>query len=157
MALEPIFHLGYVVADLDESMETLGAAFDLRWAPSRAVTRLVHTESGVDEVVFRVAYSLREGPYLEIVEGQPGTLWSPDYLGIHHVGFWADDVRAESDRLAELGFAHAAHTDSDAIPGAWRTSFNRNPAGGYVEFVSRSENHGPFVARMAQARSEAGE
>ena len=51
--------------------------------------------SGDVELDLRFAYSATE-PRLEIIRSVPGSLWVPaPGSGIHHLGYWSDDVEHE--------------------------------------------------------------
>jgi hypothetical protein len=137
------YHVGYVVADLEATMESVGRALGVTWAPLRDGNRLsdrtrrVSTPEGARDVRFRVAYSLEGPPYIELIEEVPGTLWVPPDSGAHHIGRWSDEVRSDAAALDTAGCALVAWAESDR-PGAWRWAYHRNPAGGYVEIVDRA-------------------
>jgi len=41
-------------------------------------------------------YSKTE-PRVEVIQSMPGTLWVPaEDSGIHHLGYWSDDVAADA-------------------------------------------------------------
>ena len=69
-------------------------------------------------------------PRLEIIQAVPGTLWEPAAgSGIHHLGYWSDDVAADSAALEERGYA------LEAAGQVW--AYHRNPAGPRIELVNR--------------------
>ena len=45
----------------------------------------------------KMAYSKSE-PRLEIIQSIPGTVWEPADSGVHHIGYWSDDVGQTSRR-----------------------------------------------------------
>ncbi len=132
------FHVGIRVPDLAEAMTELGASVGVTWAPVREVdTQPVWTpEEGLTEVRLRFTYS-REGPqHLELLEGQPGSVWDGrDQPGIHHVGVWVDDVGAEVARARAAGWrvvaAHAGPADDFGL-----FAYVAPPGGSIVEVVS---------------------
>jgi hypothetical protein len=64
--------------------------------------------------------------------------------GIHHLGYWSDDVAADSAALEEAGYAHeGSGVGLDGSP-AW--SYHRSPTGPRIELVSRALE--PFMATM---------
>jgi hypothetical protein len=73
---------------------------------------------------------------LEIIRTIPGTVWVPDAgSGLHHVGYWSDDVGADSARLAQQGYmAEAVGTRPDGTP-SW--AYHRSPTGPRIELVTR--------------------
>ena len=85
------------------------------------------------------AYSKTE-PRLEIIRTVPGSLWEPADSGIHHLGYWSDDVAADSAELERRGFVpEATGRQPDGTP-YW--SFHRAPMGPRVELVSRTVQAG---------------
>jgi hypothetical protein len=47
-------------------------------------------------------------PRLEIIQTVAGTLWEPATgSGIHHLGYWSDDLVQDSRELERRGFAMA--------------------------------------------------
>src|ERR1700745_3359288 len=54
---------------------------------------------GDRSIHLRIAYS-PERPALELIEAVVGTPWAPDRVGLHHLAFFADELVAESERLA---------------------------------------------------------
>jgi hypothetical protein len=84
----------------------------------------------------RCAYS-RSIPRLEIVRTVPGSLWEPAAgSGIHHLGYWSDDVAADSAALAEEGYAvEATGVQPDGVP-YW--AYHRGASGPRIELVSRT-------------------
>ena len=88
------FHVGIVVDDLDRALGDLSARFGYRWADEIHVDQPVQLPHGTATVEFRFRYS-RDAPRLEIIEARPGTLWVPARdSGIHHLGYWSDDIAA---------------------------------------------------------------
>lgn len=58
--------------------------------------------------------------HVEIIQSVPGTLWKPVAgSGIHHLGYWSDDVAADSAELAADGVDVAA---TDSVPSNASTS-----------------------------------
>lgn len=74
-----------------------------------------------------VAFSLG-GPFaVEVWQALPGTpLDIPESGGVHHIGYWVDDLAAEAKRLEALGFPGFATAGAAPL-------LNRGPAGTLVE------------------------
>ena len=130
-----VYHVGFVVPDLDAAIpamtEVLGVPFT---APMELPLPRLDTPDGRHEVAIRYAYSTRP-INVELIESVPGTLWDfDDRVRGHHLGIWADDVAAESDRLASLGMP-AAWWGSDETSGRRIFSYHLTPFGFYVELV----------------------
>ncbi|GAA3219638.1 hypothetical protein GCM10010468_43810 [Actinocorallia longicatena] len=86
------------------------------------------------DLELRCSYSLSV-PRLEVVRSVPGTLWEAAY-GIHHVGYWSDDVAADVAELTGHGFVTEA--TRPAPGGGLHFAFLRSAATGFrVELVTR--------------------
>ena len=91
------FQVGFVVPDLEAAMKELGAALGVEMIGPQ------ERDLG-GEGVLRIAFARTPAPYLELIEGQPGSVW--DSTGgprIHHLGYWSDDMDADSARLEAAG------------------------------------------------------
>ncbi len=98
------FHVGYVVADVDEAMVRLSAATGITWHPPQVFSLDIMVGDqrlGFDN---RFTYSV-EGPVqIEIVQGPAGTLFDASlYGGPNHNGYWTDDLRGDIDSLVTGG------------------------------------------------------
>ena len=126
--MESIWHIGIAVPDLDQGKKELGEVFGLRWRPARA-RRLTLTDAAGQtyEVECHVVFSLG-GPFaVEVWQAIPGTpLDVPEGGGVHHIGYWVDDLAAEAKRLDALGYPSYATVGTTPL-------LNRGPAGTLVE------------------------
>jgi hypothetical protein len=96
------FHTGIVVAELEPAMARLTDLVGVTWAvPISNDTPIFDAGAGADVVVpMRMVYS-QQFPHLELVEAVPGSEWTvATGSNAHHLGFWVDDLAAESGRLA---------------------------------------------------------
>jgi hypothetical protein len=131
------FHQGIVVDDFEETLARLTALFGYEWCEEGGGPTPVTLAGG--EVItpsLRFAYS-KDVPRLEIIRSVPGNpLWQPAAgSGIHHLGYWSDDVPADSAALSSQGFAlEAAGTGPDGAP-YW--AYHRGNSGPRIELVSR--------------------
>lgn len=134
MRAEDQFHLGLVVEDFEGTLAEFSAAFGYEWCAEigGAVPLTLPTGNAVLDI--SCAYS-RTLPRLEIVRRIPGTLWEPvPGGGVHHVGYWSDDVAADAAELTGQGFVTvASRSGSGGAPFA----FLRGPSGLLVELVDR--------------------
>ena len=102
-----IWHIGIAVPDLEKGQKELGEVFGLRWRPARVrKLTLADTAGRPYAVECHVAFSLG-GPFaVEVWQAIPGTpLDMPEGGGVHHIGYWVDDLAAEAKRLDALGYA----------------------------------------------------
>jgi hypothetical protein len=136
MKAEDQFHLGIVTEDLEASRSQLSTLFGYEWGPEVGGPLTVELPAGETELGLFCAYSVTT-PRIELVRGIPGTLWEPvDGVGIHHLGYWSDDVAADSAELAAQGFVtEATRTGPD---GRLFFSFQRSTSGLRIELVDRS-------------------
>jgi Glyoxalase/Bleomycin resistance protein/Dioxygenase superfamily len=112
------FHVGIVVDDLDRALAELTGLFGYDWGGEVDVTQPVHVPTGEITVRFRFRYS-RTTPRVEVIQSQPGTLWTAEAGSrIHHLGYWSDDVgrgrrRAGGGRLRPGGGRHRRRGQAD--------------------------------------------
>ena len=138
------FHTGVVVHNLDRALADLSALFGYEWCEEIHVEQPVQTPTGDTTVEFRFRYS-RSTPRLEVIEQRPATLWVPvPGSGIHHLGYWSDDVGADSAAMEKAGYAFEAAGLGPEGGRAW--SYYRSPDGPRIELVSR--NLEPFMSMM---------
>jgi len=136
-----LYHTGIIVDDLDAAMMLWGDALGLHWAPRLKSTAPLQCPTGMEdrEVIF--TYSL-EGPHhIELLE----QINPAPYLNltggrhIHHLGYYAPDLAAESARLEALGLRRELSGVSDS-GGVSRATFHINPVspGMWIELVDQS-------------------
>ena len=128
------FHVGMVVDDLDAAMAELSELFGYAWCPPMAVETPVRLPGGDITLDLCFAYSATT-PRVEVVRSVPGTPWVPADSGLHHVGYWSDDLAGDAARLMAGGYTEeAAGVRADGAP-IW--SYHRSPQGPRIELVSR--------------------
>lgn len=94
--MKPYFQVGFVVPDLEAAMEELAAGL--------GVEMLGPHERDVGGGLLRIAFARTPPPYVELIEGFPGSLWEVTAgPAIHHLGYWSDDLDADSARLEAAG------------------------------------------------------
>jgi hypothetical protein len=107
---ELYFHVGCVVPDLHAAMDELSAHLGVVWREPR------DRESG--DMRWRLVYSKGEAPFIELVEGQPGTPWyAPDGPHFHHVGRFTYDLDESIREFEALG--GRIEVDGREISGRW--------------------------------------
>ncbi|MGW0021804.1 VOC family protein [Rhodococcus sp. NPDC003382] len=138
MKAEDLFHLGIVADDPEATREEFTALFGYEWGPEVGGAVPVTLPAGDRTVELRCAYSITE-PRLEVVRSVPGTLWEAGG-GIHHAGYWSDDVAADAAALVARGFvteATRAGADGDLF-----FAFLRGTTGLRIELVTRVAEQG---------------
>jgi Glyoxalase/Bleomycin resistance protein/Dioxygenase superfamily len=102
-----MYHQGIRVPDLDEAMAELGPALGVTWAaPMSVAAQPAWTpEDGQQQLALRFVYSCEGPQHIELLQGPPGSIWDGRVNpGLHHVGLWADDVAAETQRCIDRGW-----------------------------------------------------
>lgn len=132
-----LFHTGIRVPDLGAAMNEMGEALGVRWAsPQDNPRQQIWTrETGLQRTRLKFVYSCEGPQHIELLEGEPGTVWDGrDYPGVHHVGVWVDDVAAETQRCLDHGWslvgAQAAPDDGLGV-----FTYVAPPSGPIVELV----------------------
>jgi hypothetical protein len=99
------FHTGLVVDDIDASMKELAPALGVDWRPPMTITRRVRFDRSHERVMELVSvYTVQGPPYIELVRGIPGTLWSTEAGGrVHHLGFSTDRLDEACAQLERAG------------------------------------------------------
>jgi hypothetical protein len=129
------FHAGIVVDDFNASLawfETIGG---YRFCEPVAVDQSIVTPTGEQTVPMRIVYSVDE-PRIELVQTIPGTIWTPSTSGIHHLGFWSDDVESDVKTLVAAGMELEASTP---LPdGSTLFAYCHAPGRTRIELVNRA-------------------
>ena len=108
---EDQFHVGIVAEDYDATKDQLSKLFGFEWSGDMGGPTEVSLPTGDTVIDFQCTYSCSEStaPRLEIVRRVPGTLWEPTPgSGIHHFGYWSDDVAADTAELERHGYVTEA-------------------------------------------------
>jgi len=129
------FHIGVVVDDLDTALVELTELFGYEWCPEIAIQNPVVLPEGDLLLDLRFTYS-KAVPRVEVIQSRPGTLWTPAAgSGIHHAGYWTEDMAADQATLVSHGYAEEARGERDGVT-TW--AYHRSPAGPRIELVSRA-------------------
>jgi hypothetical protein len=125
-----------VVDDLDAALPRLSELFGYRWSDVFEGRVQVWLPDGDRGIPLRFVYS-RTVPRIEVIQAIEGTVWVPSTgSGIHHLGYWSDDVEGDGARLEASGYAREA---LGRVPnGAAPWSYHRAPSGFRVELVDRA-------------------
>jgi hypothetical protein len=134
------YHAGIVVDDPVATMAQLTELLAYEWADQIGGTITVSLPDGDTQIEMRTWYS-KTTPRLEVVQSHPGTLWTRADSGLHHVGYWVDDVPATMAELEKRGYAfEAAGKLPDGQP-YWaylQPPAGSGAAGPRLEIVSRT-------------------
>jgi lactoylglutathione lyase len=133
-----IYHTGIRVPDLDAAMAEMGEALGVTWAEVRQTdAQAIWTpEEGQRALPLKYVYSAEGPQHIELLEGPAGSIWDGrEHPGVHHVGVWADDVAAETERCLAQGWRiGAAQKSPDEGYGSY--TYVIPPSGTIVELVN---------------------
>ena len=129
-------HINIAVPNLEEAIERYSAAWGLTWTPIvdlsgfDVVSPLLGVPVSTDGL--REAWSLQD-PRIELSAAPSGPIWgTPDAREyVHHVGYWVDDLEAESAALVANGWG----CELTMAPGDPPTgmAYHLSPAGMRIE------------------------
>ncbi|HEY9311033.1 VOC family protein [Williamsia sp.] len=136
MKAEDLFHVGIVTHDLEATQTQLSSLLGYEWGPEVGAPIEVTLPPGLVTVEVRCAFSITT-PRLEVVRSVPGTFWEPaEGSGVHHAGYWSDDVDADAAELTSQGYVtEATRSGPD---GSLFFAFLRSDTGYRMELVTRA-------------------
>ena len=132
--LTAITHVAHSVENLESAMQQLGDSLGLTWATVQEWEMTIAVSDEVISTPIRFTYSRNSPPFVELIEGRPGTIWAP-HDGLHHLGVWSDDLSGDGLQLKRSGFTQEAAgvARSGRSPSAF--SYHRSPHGMRLELV----------------------
>jgi catechol 2,3-dioxygenase-like lactoylglutathione lyase family enzyme len=140
MPLDPanLYHVGIIVDDLEEAKDSMTAIGGYRWTRDRGAPFAVWTPEGETVVPFRFVYSI-DFPHVELMQAQEHPFFRPDLAaspGIHHVGYWVDDIKSASAEFVAEGLPVLACGSQDGVrPSLF--SYHKGANGFRIELVNR--------------------
>jgi Glyoxalase/Bleomycin resistance protein/Dioxygenase superfamily len=138
MADAPYYHVGILVADLDEAMERFSQKLGLTFAPVNDMEIDAEDDNGSFKQKMKATYSVQGPPHIELLEATGDGIFSlKNGEGVHHLGLWCP-VWNEYHEQGEHRCLPVA-MKINLIPGADPTMWLSNPAdlhGTRLEFVS---------------------
>jgi hypothetical protein len=139
-----LYHVGYVVENLNDAMGQFGDAIGVRFMDHFVTARYRDAGNSIVTVELHTSFSLQGPTHIELIEAMPGSIWDiGSGPGLHHIGLWTDDVPAEAERLARAGLpAVASGVDSGDESSGGYFSYHSNPQGSLVELVDISKQQG---------------
>ena len=143
MKAEYLYHTGVVVDDLEATMERLAKVAGYTWTDVVTVDQEAVTSDGDETIPMKMVYSGAE-PRLELLQTVPGTMWTPADSGVHHLGYWSDDVESDLATLESNGMALEVKSYNPDGSGTLLWAYAKGSTGPRIELVSR--NMEPFIA-----------
>lgn len=149
MTISPsdLFEVGLIVPNLEDAIGLFHTVFGYAFSP--IVEGVLPTREGNEDSnpPMRLCVS-RTWPQIELLEVAAGThLTPPAGTGLHHLGYYVDDLVGESKRLADAGIPCVrGGVAGDVFPAGW--IYHRMSDGTIIEIVDRD------TAPMRQALME---
>lgn len=135
MRATDLFHTGVVVEDFEGTRDQLTGLFGYRWGEEIRIES-TFTVAGCDPVTVESAFSYSlDVPRVEVIRTIPGTVWEPSSSGLHHFGYWSDDVVGDSALLVAQGYEF--ELCGPGSPQEALFAYHRHPTGARIELVSR--------------------
>jgi lactoylglutathione lyase len=143
MKAQDLYHTGIVVDDLEATMQWLSELAGYTWTDVVTVDQQAVTPEGEVTIGMKMVYSGAE-PRLELLQTVPGTVWTPADSGVHHLGYWSDDVECDLAALESSGMTPEVKSFSPDGSGTLLWAYAKGSTGPRIELVSR--NMEPFIA-----------
>lgn len=136
-----LYHVGYVVDDIEASMALYSRALGLTWAAvtPRSLRVVVNGSEPPRTVELLATYSVQGPPYVELIQELSGDVWGGGSLRLDHLGYWVDDLAASFAQLRADGLdASVQAVDDHDCP--IRFSYQRvsSESGPWIELVDRA-------------------
>ena len=114
-------HVGIVTSDLDAAMASVGGMLGLMWEEpfDGSLAPPFTAGDGAPTPGLRRTTTSLGGPMrIELLEGQPGSVWHTTALAeLHHVAYWVDDVTGTAERMIDDGWSvEVTIMDDDSRP-----------------------------------------
>jgi hypothetical protein len=129
-----MYHVGLVVADLEETAAQYTDLFGMEWATPRRTTLPVIVDGERVEPELIVSYSVNGPPYIELMQELSGDVWAADALRLDHIGFWTPDLDAAVAQFKQRGLPSVVREVAERN----RFSFHRSGGGTWLELVASS-------------------
>lgn len=142
MKAENLYHSGIIVDAFDETLEWFTKVAGYEWTDVVSVDQVAVTPDGEITIPMRMAYSKSE-PRLEIIQTIPGTVWEPSDSGVHHLGYWSDDVEADVATLEANGWEVEVKSYIPDDSGKLLWAYCKGPGGPRIELVGEAMK--PFM------------
>ncbi len=135
--LAPHYHVGIVVPDLAAARAEFSEQLGVTWGPVLTLDQVEYRDHTGRDIVLPTTfcYSVEE-PRMELIEELPGSVWEcNEHSNLHHIGFWSDDLPADSSRLAGIGCPlQLCGRAGDEAPVSF--AYHRNRSGVRIEVVA---------------------
>jgi len=136
MKPENLYHTGVIVDDIEAAKQWYTDVLGYRFSSTAGhehdqIVELADGRRTISGML--IAYSLDE-PRIELVQSVPDTIWQPTKQGVHHLGYWSDDVDGDLENLLANGAEFEAKFASPDGSLLW--AYCKHPLWGRIELVS---------------------
>ena len=138
--MEPFFQVGIIVQDIEASMKELSDAQGVQWGEV--------ANRKYQQWEFKRVFSLQGPPFIELIEGPPGSPWDASKGSrIDHLQWWSKDMEADTKRMEKAGLSvdidgvnnsPIVGEDGKKKPGIYRY-FNAPKTGMRLELIDESQ------------------
>lgn len=128
MKAENLYHTGMVVDDLDATMVWFTEVASYTWTDVVTVDRQAVTPDGEITIPVKMVYSGAD-PRLELLQTVAGTVWTPADSGVHHIGYWSDDVESDLATLESNGLTYEVKSYNPDGSGTLLCAYAKGPTG----------------------------
>lgn len=138
--MEPFFQVGIIVQDIEASMKELTEAQGVQWGEI--------ANRKYQQWEFKRVFSMEGPPYIELIEGPPGSPWDASKGSrIDHLQWWSKDMEADTKRMQSAGLtldldgvnnSPIVAADGTKKPGIYRY-FNAPKTGMRLELIDESQ------------------
>lgn len=142
MKPENLYHAGIVTDDLDATMDWFTKVAGYRWTDVVEVEQIGETPQGEVTIPMRMVYSGAE-PRIELLQTVPGTVWTPADSGVHHLGYWSEDVESDLATLKDNGMLCEVKSYNPDGSGTLLWAYLKRATGPRIELVSLAMQ--PFI------------
>jgi hypothetical protein len=89
--MAPFFQVAIVVPNLELAIDELSRSRGMSWTEPK--------DRELDGASYRTSWSHEGPPFIELIEGSPGTPWdAADGPRVDHLAWWSDNLDEEIDR-----------------------------------------------------------
>jgi catechol 2,3-dioxygenase-like lactoylglutathione lyase family enzyme len=139
---ENLYHSGIVVDDLEATMAWFTRVAGYSWTDVVEVEQVGQTPGGEVTIPMRMVYSGCD-PRIEILQTVPGTIWTPADSGVHHIGYWSDDVESDLAALEANGMRCEVKSYNPDGSGTLLWAYCKGDTGPRIELVGSGMK--PFI------------
>jgi hypothetical protein len=125
----PYFHVCYIVPELEEAMDELTRSTGVEWQAPR--------DRASGDMRWRLVYSVGPPPFIELVEGEPGTPWHTAEGQLHHIGRFTYDLDEGIREFEAVG--GTIEVDGREITGRW-AYFRIPTSGALIELIEADDD-----------------